>query len=130
MWEKWVFIASCAGITCLMRSTVGDVVAAGGAELCTTLLAECAAISAAQGYAPSSASVELSRSLLTAANSPLAASMFRDIERGAQIEAAHMIGDLLRRGEQAGVSTPLLRVVNTHLKTYEARRAREQGEAK
>jgi len=130
MWEKWVFIASCAGITCLMRSTVADVVAAGGAELCTTLLAECAAISAAQGYAPSSASVELSRSLLTAANSPLAASMFRDIERGAQIEAAHMIGDLLRRGEQAGVSTPLLRVVNTHLKTYEARRAREQGEAK
>ena len=24
MWEKWVFIASAAGITCLMRSSVGD----------------------------------------------------------------------------------------------------------
>jgi len=74
---------------------------------------------------PGAASMELSRSLLTAPNSPLAASMFRDIERGAQIEAAHMIGDLLRRGQKAGVASPLLQVVNTHLKTYEARRARE-----
>jgi 2-dehydropantoate 2-reductase len=130
MWEKWVFIASCAGITCLMRATIGDVVAAGGAELSTALLAECAAISAAQGFAPSSASVELSRSLLTAPNSPLVASMFRDVERGGPIEAAHMIGDLLRRGKDAGVASPLLRVVNTHLKTYEARRARELAEAK
>jgi 2-dehydropantoate 2-reductase len=130
MWEKWVFIASCAGITCLMRSVIGDIVAAGGTVLCTALLAECAAISASQGFAPSAASMELGRSLLTAANSPLAASMWRDIERGAQIEASHMIGDLLRRGEQAGVDSPLLRVVNVHLKTYEARRARELAEAK
>ena len=28
MWEKWVFIATTAGITCLMRATVGDIVAA------------------------------------------------------------------------------------------------------
>ena len=31
MWEKWVFIATAAGITCLMRGSFGDVVAAGGA---------------------------------------------------------------------------------------------------
>src|SRR5262249_19237638 len=29
MWEKWVFIATGAGITCLMRSSIGDIVAAG-----------------------------------------------------------------------------------------------------
>jgi 2-dehydropantoate 2-reductase len=130
MWEKWVFIASCAGITCLMRSTVGDIVAGGGGALSTALLAECAAVSASQGFAPGSAPMELARSLLTAANSPLAASMFRDIERGAQIEADHMIGDLLQRGEKAGVQTPLLRVVHAHLKSYEARRARELAEQK
>ena len=27
MWEKWVFIASAAGMTCLMRATIGDIVA-------------------------------------------------------------------------------------------------------
>ena len=33
MWEKWVFIATLAGVTCLMRASVGDVVAAGGADV-------------------------------------------------------------------------------------------------
>jgi 2-dehydropantoate 2-reductase len=127
MWEKWVFIASCAGITCLMRSTIGDIVAAGGAEQCTSLLAECAAVAGSQGHPPSSASLELSRSVLTAAGSPLAASMWRDMERGAQIEAGHMIGDLLQRGAERKVPTPLLRVVYTHLRTYELRRERESA---
>jgi len=125
MWEKWVFIASCAGINCLMRSTIGDIIAAGGVEQCTGLLSECAAVAGSQGHPPSSASLELSRSLLTAAGSPLAASMWRDIEHGAQIEAGHMIGDLLQRGAERKVPTPLLRVVYTHLRTYELRRERE-----
>ena len=32
MWEKWIFIATAAGITCLMRAAIGDIVAAGAAE--------------------------------------------------------------------------------------------------
>ena len=39
MWEKWVFIATAAGITCLMRAGVGDYVAAGAGDLGTGLLA-------------------------------------------------------------------------------------------
>ena len=38
MWEKWVFLATLAGITCLTRSAVGDIVAAGGADLTAALL--------------------------------------------------------------------------------------------
>jgi 2-dehydropantoate 2-reductase len=125
MWEKWVFIATCAGITCLMRSTVGDIVAAGGTALSATLLEECAAIAAAQGFKPSQASLEQSRTTLTAPASMLAASMFRDIERNAPIEADHMIGDLLRRGEEKEVASPLLLVALAHMKAYEARRSRE-----
>jgi 2-dehydropantoate 2-reductase len=45
--------------------------------------------------------------------------MLRDIENGAPIEADHIIGDLLQRGP-----SHLLPIVYTHLKTYEARRAR------
>src|SRR5205823_5782471 len=37
MWEKWVFIAAGAGITCLMRATIGDIEAAGGAGLAAAL---------------------------------------------------------------------------------------------
>jgi 2-dehydropantoate 2-reductase len=125
MWEKWVFIAACAGITCLMRASIGDIVTAGAADLAATLLDECAAIAAGEGFPPRAASMQQSRAVLTAANSPLVASMFRDMERHAPIEAEHMIGDLLRRGEGQALASPLLRVVYANLKAYEARRMRE-----
>jgi 2-dehydropantoate 2-reductase len=51
--------------------------------------------------------------------------MLRDIERGAPIEADQIIYDLTRRGRAEGLDLPLLAVVETHLKAYEARRARE-----
>jgi 2-dehydropantoate 2-reductase len=125
MWEKWVFIASCAGITCLMRASIGDIVTAGAADYAATLLEECAAIAASQGYPPRPASIQQSHAWLTAPGSALVASMFRDIERNAPIEADHMIGDLLRRGEEQALASPLLHVAHAHLKAYEARRARE-----
>jgi 2-dehydropantoate 2-reductase len=51
--------------------------------------------------------------------------MLRDIERGAPIEADHIVGDLLRRGEAQSGDFPLLRIAFSHLKAYEARRMRE-----
>ncbi len=125
MWEKWVFIASLAGITCLMRASIGDIVAAEGAPFAIQLLDECDAIASSQGFPSRPASIEKNRTILTQAGSPLAASMFRDIERGAPIEADHMIGDLLRRGEQRQIASPLLRLAFAHLKTYEVRRTLE-----
>lgn len=52
MWEKWVFIAAGAGITCLMRATVGDIVAAGATDLTLALIEECAAIAAVRASRP------------------------------------------------------------------------------
>ncbi len=129
MWEKWVFIAAGAGITCLMRATVGDIVAADAADLAASLLFECAVIATRQGFAPRPQSTERSRAMLTAPRSPVTASMLRDIERGAPIEADHILGDLLARaGEQAGARS-LLRIAYVHVKAYEARRARETASA-
>ena len=127
MWEKWVFIATTAGITCLMRASVGDIVAANGVGLTTSLLDECAAIAAAQGFAPREPVLARSRSMLTAPGSGFAASMLRDIERGAPIEGDHIVGDLFRRGSVEHQDSPLLRIAYTHLKAYEARRQRENA---
>ena len=63
MWEKWVFIASAAGITCLMRSAVGDYVAAGASDLAAGLLDECAGIAAEQGFQPRQAGLERARAV-------------------------------------------------------------------
>jgi 2-dehydropantoate 2-reductase len=130
MWEKWVFIATGASVTCLLRASIGDIVAAGAADLATSLLDECAAIAARQGFAPSEAAMQRSRAMFTAPGSALTASMLRDIERGAPIEAEHVVGDLLRRGGKETEASSLLRTAYLHLKAYEARRVREAGLAK
>jgi 2-dehydropantoate 2-reductase len=130
MWEKWIFIAAGAGITCLMRGTAGDIVAAGAVELSSALLAECAAISSANGFAPREAALGRYTSMLTAPGSAFTASMLRDIEANMPIEADHILGDLLQRGAGKAQSTPLLRAAFAHVKTYEARRSREQRGAK
>jgi 2-dehydropantoate 2-reductase len=124
MWEKWVLIASAASMTCLMRATVGDIVASGAADLADAMVDECAAIARHNGFAPRADAIERARAILTAPGSMMTASMFKDIERGAPIEVDHIVGDLLRRGAD-GKALSLLRVACAHLKAYEARRARE-----
>jgi 2-dehydropantoate 2-reductase len=60
--------------------------------------------------------------MLTTEGSQLTASMFRDIKAGAQVEADHVIGDLIARGDAAKVPVPKLRMAYTHLKAYQSQR--------
>jgi 2-dehydropantoate 2-reductase len=127
MWEKWVFLASLAGSTCLMRTTIADICASpGGTDFILGLLEECRSIVAAEGYSMREAQLQRARNMLTATGATLTASMLRDIERNAPIEADHIVGDLLRRKKGALPPGPLslLSVAYTHLKAYEARRTR------
>jgi len=129
MWEKWAFIAAAAGICCLMRGTFGDIAAAGASQLASDMFTECCAIAAKNAFKPGETAVKRSVGMLTAAGSPIAASILRDIERGAPIEADHIIGDLLARGSARPVDYPLLQIAYAHLRTYEARRQREKTAA-
>jgi 2-dehydropantoate 2-reductase len=126
MWEKWVFLATLAGSTTLMRAALGDIVAApGGRAFIGALHDECQAVAGANGNAAREKVFAGARKMLTAEGSTMTASMLRDIEGGARIEADHIIGDLIERGRAKGVETPVLARVLTHLKAYEHRRARE-----
>jgi 2-dehydropantoate 2-reductase len=130
MWEKWVFLATLAAITCLMRSAIGDIEAAGGARLALDLLEECRSSAASAGFAPRAEFLERTRSTVTAPGSLLTASMLRDIEDGAPIEADHVLGDLVRRGDRVlSPDRSLLRLAYMHLKAYESRRNREKAAA-
>jgi 2-dehydropantoate 2-reductase len=123
MWEKWVFLASLAASTCTMRAPVGHILAApGGNDFILGILDECSAVAAAEGHSPTGPFFERARGMLTAEGSQLTASMFRDIKAGARVEADHIIGDLIARGEPAKVPVPKLRIAYTHLKTYENQR--------
>ncbi len=128
MWEKWVMLATLAGMTCLMRASVGDILAApGGREALLSLFAECRAVAEAAGHAPRPASVESVTGMLTKEGSPLTASMLRDIEGGGSTEVEHVLGDMAERAERAGIPTPLLRLARCHVAAYEARRSRERA---
>jgi 2-dehydropantoate 2-reductase len=128
MWEKWVFIAAAASTTCLMRATVGDIVAADAQDIPVRLLQECAAIAAANGFPPREAASNAGLGILTARGSTFTASMLRDIEQGSRVEADHIVGDLLRRASNS-VQSPLLSTAYAHLRVYEARLAREGKES-
>ena len=123
MWEKWVFLASLAASTCLMRTAVGNILAVpGGKDFILGMLDECSAVAAAEGHAPSGPFFQRTKGLLTTEGSQMTASMFRDIKAGAAVEADHVIGDLIARGDAAKVPVPKLRIAYTHLKAYEKQR--------
>jgi len=123
MWEKWVFLASVAASTSLMRATVGNILAApGGKDFLLGILDESKAVATAEGYPPRAPSLERTRAMLTTEGSPMTASMFRDIQAGLPVEADHVVGDLIARGDAAKVPVPRLRTAYTHLKAYERQR--------
>jgi len=123
MWEKWTNLSTTAGITCLMRASLGDILATpGGRDAILGLFNECRMVASAAGFAPRPAFVEFCVSLFTREGSPMKASMLRDIERGAATEGEHVLGDLVNHARSLGVPTPILDLAYTHLATYERTR--------
>jgi 2-dehydropantoate 2-reductase len=126
MWEKWVFLASIAASTSLMRAPIGAIVAApGGRDFLLGIVDECSAVAKAAGHEPGGPFFQRIKGMMTAEGSPLTASMFRDIKAGAKVEADHVIGDMIARADAAKIPAPKLRTAYTHLKAYE--KLREQS---
>jgi 2-dehydropantoate 2-reductase len=126
MWDKWVLLASLAGITCLMRAPVGDIASTrSGAAITLTLLGECSAVAKAEGFPASDAFLANYRAMLTQKGEAFTASMLRDIEAGGQAEGEHILGAMLARARKHSLASPILEIATTHLEAYAARRARE-----
>jgi 2-dehydropantoate 2-reductase len=122
MWEKWVMLASLGAITCLMRGTVGEVEATpGGADLALQMLAECAAVAAAEGYTPSEEFLTRTKGALTAPGSGLASSMYRDLQQGRSVEVDQILGDLLVRAHKHAVPATLVTAAFVQLSIYQRR---------
>ena len=124
MWEKFVLLASLAGMTCLMRANVGEIAATqDGTALMLRMLDDCAAVATAAGNAPRPIYMAPIKALLTQRNSLLEASMRRDMEQGRATEADHVVGDMLRRARAAGIESELLKAAYSSLQAYEHRRS-------
>jgi 2-dehydropantoate 2-reductase len=124
MWEKFVMISTLAGMNCLMRGSVGDILAADdGESLMLELLAECEAVAAASGFPTRAAHREQCRGMLTEHGSSFSASMRRDLEAGLRTEADQVLGDMLCRARASGIAAPLLQTAVCHLQVHERRLA-------
>ena len=125
MWEKVAFLSTLAGMTCLMRGSVGDILATpDGRNLIQRHLDSCVAVATREGYAPRAPVIERYQKVIQSTGSPLTASMMRDLESGGPIEADHIVGYMLGKAREHGIDDAMLTVAYTHLKTYEVRRAR------
>lgn len=130
MWEKHAFIATLAGATCLMRATVGDILAnPGGDALILGIRDEAAAIAAANAHPLRPNAKAGGEKLLVDRRSTMAASMLRDLEGGHRTEADHVIGDLIRRGATHGIAAPLLSLAYLHLQASVSWQVREHAAA-
>jgi len=123
MWDKWVFIAAAAGVTCLMRAAIGDILHACGSGLALGVLEECLQIAATAGMPIAATTQAQARRFLTTADSTFTASMLRDIEAGRRTEVEHILGDLIAR-RRTDTTRSLLDIAYAQVKAYEIRRAR------
>jgi 2-dehydropantoate 2-reductase len=123
LWQKWWFLASLSATCVLARGVVGDIagVVAYGAAFARAVVEECAGITKANGY-PIEEPVFLQHiDTMTQVGSTLSSSMYRDLMKGAPVEADHILGDLLDRAN--GLPAPLVTAAYVQLKVYEASRA-------
>jgi 2-dehydropantoate 2-reductase len=124
MWEKFVMMGAMAGIACLMRGTIGEIMATqDGEALMIAALAECQAVAAASGFSPRPESRERVQAMLTEPGSVNSASMRQDLEAGRRTEADAILGDMIARAGAVQLATPLLRAAYCHLQVHENRLA-------
>jgi 2-dehydropantoate 2-reductase len=124
MWEKFVMIGAMAGMNCLFRGTIGEIVATqDGSALMMAALAEAHSVAAASGFAPRPEAHERVLAMLTEPGSVNSASMRQDLEAGRRTEADAIIGDMIRRAAAFAIPTPLLSAAWCHLQVHEDRLA-------
>lgn len=124
MWEKVVFLSTLAGMTCLMRASVGEILATkDGRALMQRHLDSCVAIATKSGFAPRAPVLERYAKVMNSTGSPMTASMLRDLESGGAVEAEHVVGFMLGKAREFGIYDTMLSVAYAHLQAYENRRA-------
>ncbi|MFD1427886.1 2-dehydropantoate 2-reductase [Kroppenstedtia sanguinis] len=122
MWEKYLFLATFSGVTCLMNSAIGPIMETGkGSALTRRLLDEIASAARRREPTLDEDLVEKVYDMIRFLEPSMKSSMLRDMEKGASVEGDHLQGVLLQMaGEEADL--PLLSTVYTRLQIYEARR--------
>ena len=116
LWDKWTFLATLAGMTTLMRASVGKILATEFGQSATeAMYEECCAIASAAGQPIGATARQQALGILLKEGSDFTASMLRDLEQGQPTEHEHILGALVRRAAAHGLPCPNLRMAFTQL---------------
>lgn len=116
LWDKWVFLATLAGMTTLCQGSVGEIVATPhGKALTLQMFDECCAVAQASSHPITPAAADTARGMLTKEGGVFTASMLRDLQAGQRTEHEHVLGAMARRGLDAGLPMDLIRLAHTHM---------------
>lgn len=122
MWDKFCRMAALGAANCLLGGTVGEYMHSGkGGQIALQLFRECTDSAQAAGHPMHPQAIAGFQRVLTNPGSAFNSSMYRDMQAGLPIEGDHLVGDMLRRGETAGLSCLMLTIASAVLETYTAR---------
>jgi 2-dehydropantoate 2-reductase len=132
MWGKFHGFAATATIATLTRSRAGAIArASAGASFVSAVLDECERVVTAAGYPPAPPpapdTAAIVRGLFSQPDAAYGPSMLIDMEDGRPTEGEHVIGDLVRRAAQNGITVPILTAAVCNLQAYEIKRVAKKG---
>jgi 2-dehydropantoate 2-reductase len=124
LWFKLIHLSTVAGMTCLMRANIGEIVRTpDGSALLRTFFQRNIDISAHAGYRPDEKFIDTYLDLFSQRDARYEASMLRDLEKGGRIESEQILGYMLEKCRGAGIPDTLHAAAYTAVKAYEERRA-------
>jgi 2-dehydropantoate 2-reductase len=117
MWHKWVMIASLGLVTCLLDGPIGEINAVpDGEQTILQAIGECAAVGAACGFPLPQPIAAFLHQAVTAKDSKLTSSMYRDLQKGVPTEVETILGDLLQHAHEHHLAAPLLQASTVRLR--------------
>jgi len=127
-WEKFSFLAASAAVTSVTRLAMGAVRAHPATRaLLREAIAETAAVARAEGIAIADGFVDEQMRFVDTLPPTGRASMANDLLHGGRLELDWLSGAVVRRGEAAGVPTPVHRILYASLAPYANGAPREEG---
>lgn len=120
MWQKWVAISTLGLVNCLFNASIGEINAVPyGEETALQALDECTSVASASGYPAAKAFLDTVRQRLITKGSKLTSSMYRDMQKGANLEFDAILGDLFDRARSLNLKTPLLQAACVRMGVYQ-----------
>jgi len=125
IWQKFVFLASIAGIASMTRRSMGALNADPDLRaLLAEAVEEIVAVARAKGIDVGPGAAGRVTQAISAMPAEAKPSMLQDLERGNRIEVAGLSGKVAALGRELGVPTPVHRTIYACLKPYIAGAAR------